>query len=230
MTPPDPSYLRQIPLFHGLSDAEHSRLASLLRRRAVPANTSIYTVDAPGDSVCIILSGTVKIHVEQAGGTDVILAILGPNQTVGEMSPVDSLARSATVETLEPTSLLWMSRASFQACLSSMPRMAVNLVRILSQRLRLANAQIQALAALDVPGRVARQVLAFAEEYGAPAAGGGTLIPLRLTQTDLADIVGASRVSVNHALMEYRQRGYLSIDSKHRITVHDADALAACFE
>ncbi len=216
--------LRKIPLFDGLADADLSRLAGALRRRTLPANTSLFTADAPGESVFIILSGTVKIHVEQADGTDVILAILGPSQTVGEMSPVDSLTRSASVDTLEQTTLLWMSRASFQACLRSMPEMAFNLVRILSQRLRLSNAQVQALAALDVPGRVARQILAFAEEYGAPVVG-GILIPLRLTQTDLADMVGASRVSVNHALVEFRQHGYLSVDSKHHITVHDATAL-----
>lgn len=222
----DAAALAHLPLFAGLPDEHIARIAGIVRRRTVPAHTSIMTVEQPGEAVYVILRGTVKIHVEQPSGADVILAILGPNATVGEMSPVDRVSRSATVVTLEETTVLWMTRVSFQQCLRAMPGLSLNLVRILSQRLRMANAQIQALAALDVPGRVARQIVAFAEEYGRPADGGGTLIPLRLTQSDLADMVGASRVRVNHALVEYKQSGYVSTTVQRHMVVHDLGALA----
>ena len=114
----------------------------------------------------MLLSGTVKIYVTRADGREVILAFLGPGDTVGEMSLVDSAGRSANVVTTEPSRLLWMDRATFQTCLRTLTPLANNLVRLLAHRLRFANEQIQALCTLDVPGRVARQILAMADRYG----------------------------------------------------------------
>jgi len=156
----------------------------------------------------------------------VILAILGPGDTVGEMSLVDSAGRSANVVTLEKSELLWMDRATFQECLQTMPAVTYNLVHILSDRLRLANEQIQALATLDVYGRVARQVLAFARQYGRPTDDGGTLIPIRLTQSDIADLVGASRERINQVVVSYKRQKYIAVDRRYRITVYNKEALA----
>jgi CRP/FNR family transcriptional regulator, cyclic AMP receptor protein len=78
---------------------------------------------------------------------------------------------------------------------------------------------------MDVQGRVAAQLLALAQEYGEPSRN-GTLIPLPLTQSDLAALVGASRVRVNQAIAFFKKRRYLSVGTDHRITVHDTDALA----
>ena len=222
----DPSSLVAMSLFKGLNDRELSRIAGLLHSRHVPAGTNVLMVEQPGEAVYLIESGTVKVHVEQPDGRDVILAILGADDILGEMSVADSLGRSATAITLEDSRLLWMDRAGFQRSLAEMPRLAQNLLRIMSRRLRLANARIQLLAALDVHGRVARQLLAFADEYGEPSGEGAVLIPFRLTQSDLADLVGASRVRVNQVLVDLRERGYVTVDSEHRITVRDAQRLA----
>jgi CRP/FNR family cyclic AMP-dependent transcriptional regulator len=202
-----------------------------MRLRNVAAGTTLMMVDQPGDVVYIILTGTVKIHVEQTDGSAVILAILGPGTVVGEMSIIESLGsgevgRSATVVTLEESTLGWIDRTAFRSCLETMPMLALNLLRILARRLRLANAQIQSLAAQDVFGRVARQLLAFAQEYGQTTPEGTVLIPLRLTQSDLASLVGASRVRVNQVLVHYQQRAYISIAQNFHITIHNAAALA----
>jgi CRP/FNR family transcriptional regulator len=107
-----------------------------------------------------------------------------------------------------------------------MPALSYNLLQILARRLREATDQIQALAAQDVNGRVARLILVFAEERGQPTLAGGILIPLRLTQSDIADCVGASRVRVNKIISTYKRRKYISIDPNYRITVHNREALA----
>jgi CRP/FNR family cyclic AMP-dependent transcriptional regulator len=131
------------------------------------------------------------------------------------------------VATLEDSTFLWMDRPTFLSGMEKIPTIARNLVGILSRRLRLADTHTRSLAALDVHGRVAAQLLAFAREYGEPLPdGGGVLIPLRLTQTDLGGLVGASRVRVNQALSYYRKRGDVSLDKEGRITVHDEEALA----
>jgi CRP/FNR family cyclic AMP-dependent transcriptional regulator len=142
------------------------------------------------------------------------------------MSVADSLGRSASVTTLEYSTFLWMDRNTFLSSIEEVPAIFRNLLGILSRRLRLADTHTRSLAALDVHGRIAAQLLAFAREYDGPLPEGGVLNPLRLTQTDLGGLVGASRVRVNQAIGYYRKRGEISMDKEGRIIVHDEEALA----
>lgn len=217
--------LEGVELFHGLPPQELTRLSAQMYCRTYPSNSNLIMADQPGEVVYIILSGTVKIHNEQTDGKDVVLAILGPGDIVGEMSLLDSSGRSASVVTLEESTLLWMGRSEFQDCLDRYPLVSRNLVRILTQRVRLANELIQALATLDVHGRLARQLLAFAEKYGQATSSGEVSIPIRLTQGELADLVGASRKRVNQAMVVFKNLGYIRVDPNGRVTVLQRDAL-----
>jgi len=223
----DTATLGQIALFQNLSQAELAWLSEHLHRREFRAGSNLAMAEQPGEVIYVVLEGTLKIYTQRLDGTEVILAILGPGDTVGEMSLVDSAGRSANVVTLEKSSLLWMDRATFQECLQSMHAVTTNLMHILAKRLRLANEQIQSLATLDVYGRVARQLLAFAQQYGQPAADGSVFIPIRLTQSDMADLTGASRERINQVMVSYKRLKYISVDRRYRITVHNRDALAA---
>jgi len=218
---------QRINLFHGLSESQFSWISERLYFRTFPPGAVIMTAQQPGEMVYLIQSGTVKIHLEQADGTDVILAILGPGEMVGEMSVLDSTVRSASVVTLEESVLCWMGQDAFQECLRKFPQVNENLSRILAGRVRLSNELVQALASLDVHGRVARQLLVFAEKYGQALPSEGLRIPLRLTQSDLADLVGASRKRVNQAMVLFKNQGLLSTDGEGRITLHDRQSLAA---
>jgi CRP/FNR family transcriptional regulator, cyclic AMP receptor protein len=220
-----PAALQEVDLFRGLPLERLEKLAPMLHERSFPANTNVIAADERGEGVYAIISGTVKIYVTDADGAEVIIAVLGPGEVVGEMSLADSLGRSASVLTLERSSFLWMDRKTLLAGMEESPVIARNLAGILSRRLRLANTHTRSLAALDVHGRVAAQLLAFAREYGEDLPGRDTRIPLRLTQSDLAALVGASRVRVNQALGHYRKRGAISIHDDHRITIHDQEAL-----
>ena len=224
--PPDPATLSGVALFRGLSSEQLAKLAPLLHERTFSADANVMTAEEPGGGAYVVLEGSVKVYITHSGGVEVILAVLGPGEIVGEMSVADSLGRSASVRTLEDTTFLWMDRRTLLSSMEEMPAIARNLVAILSRRLRLADTHTRSLAALDVHGRVAAQILAFAREYGEELPDGATLIPLRLTQTDLAGLVGASRVRVNQALGYFRKRGSISIDQESRITVYDEDALA----
>jgi CRP/FNR family cyclic AMP-dependent transcriptional regulator len=222
----DTKILSRMLLFEGLSEVELKRLNNeLLHRKVFTPGTNIITVAQPGEVVYILLEGSVKIYVDQLDGSEVILAFLGPGDTFGEMGIIGSGGRSASVLTLEPCSCLAMDRKTFLQCLRTMSNLSYNLVRLLSRRLRLANEQIQALSSLDVRGRVARQLLAFAQRYGEPNANTEVLIPLRLTQTDLASLVGASRERVNQVIVDLKEQDFISVDATHHITVHDLQAL-----
>lgn len=217
--------LSDVNLFRGLTPNQLTWVSQRVHWRTFAAGTTIMTAEQPGEVVYFILRGTVKIHIEQEDGTDVILAILGTGDTVGEMSLLDSVGRSASAITLEETNILWMDNSSFREMLQTIPSVALNLTLVLSNRVRLANEQIQSLANLDVYGRVARQLLAFADKYGEKNVEGEVCIPLRLTQTDLADLVGASRKRVNQVVVSFKKQGLISIDGDYHVTVHKREPL-----
>ena len=228
MPPPlTPADLSGVALFKELDNEQLAWIARRLHRQTLAAGSNLALTEQPGEVVYIILTGTIKIYKQNLDGAEVILAVLGPGDTVGEMSLVDSVGRSANVVAQEDTTVLWMGRAAFQECLQTLPAVTYNLVQILSKRLRLANEQIQSLATLDVYGRVARQILAFAQQYGQPTStAGDTLIPIRLTQSDLADLVGASRERTNQVMVYYKRQKFISVDRRHRITLRNQAALA----
>lgn len=217
--------LAEMPLFRDLTLEQLTRVNDLLRRKTFPAGTNLISAEEPGEVVYIIFEGTVKVYVTQADGNDVIIAFGGPGDVEGEMSVIDSTSRSANIVTQEQTTVLWIDRLNFQECLHTMPQITYNLVRIMSDRLRLANERIQALCALDVYGRVARQLLGFGRQYGKPNATGEIVIPIRLTQSDIASLVGATRERVNQVIASFKQRTYISVDRNYRITIHNAAAL-----
>ncbi len=218
--------LSAIPLFAGLSETQLAWIAQRAHRRLFPGGKDIMTAEQPGEAVYVILHGTVKIHIEQAGGQDVILSILGAGDTLGEMSLIDNVGRSASVVTLEDTLVLWMDKAAFHQVLQDFPPVALNLIRILSSRVRLSDELIKSLATLDVYGRVARQLLAFAEKYGQSHENEATLIPIHLTQGDIADLVGASRKRVNQVMVFFREQEFISLNASGKIIVLDRAALA----
>lgn len=221
----DPTALAEFPLFRNLPPEQLARLNGLLRRKIFPSGTNLISAEEPGEVVYIIFEGTVKIYVTHADGTDTIIAFGGPGDIEGEMSVIDSTSRSANIVTQEQTTVLWIDRLNFQECLREMPGMTFNLLRIVSDRLRMANERIQALCALDVYGRVARQLLAFSRQYGQPTAAGEVLIPLRLTQSDIASLVGATRERVNQVVTNFKQRELIAVDRNYRITIRNAAAL-----
>jgi len=215
--------LSYIKLFEGLTPIQLNWVAQNAHRRNFEAGRNVMTIEQPGEAVYIILYGSVKIYVEQ-GERDVILAILGEGDLLGEMSLIDSIGRSASAVTLENTLMLWMDKTTFIYMLDNFPPVARNLVKILSTRVRLSDQLIQALATLDVNGRVARQLLAFAEKYGREKDG-VTQIRITLTQGDIADLVGASRKRVNQAMVLFKEQGLIE-DAEGRIAIVDGEGLA----
>jgi CRP/FNR family cyclic AMP-dependent transcriptional regulator len=193
---------------------ELERLAPLLHERGFPAGATVLTAEQSGEAVYVLLRSSVKVHLLTPDGAEVILAILGRGEVVGEMS----LGRSASVTTLEESAFLLIDRATFRSGIERSPVLTRNLADILSRRMRLANAHLLSMAALDVPGRVASQVLSLSREYGEETEE-GVRIPIRFTQSDLAALVGASRVRVNQAIAFFKKHRYLSVGTDRRITV-----------
>lgn len=226
---PDAKDLGKLELFRGLSAAELMQVNDLMGRTKFPAGAMILTAEQPGEVAYIILEGTLKVSIIQGNGRELTLALLGPGEIVGELALADRASRSADVTALEPVVLVWLDRGTFERLRRDIPGITENLLRLLARRLRLANAQLQAMATLDVHGRVARQLLTLADVLGEEIAD-GVRIPLRITQSDLAALVGATRVRVNEVLVGFTRRRLIAVDRRHRITIRDRAELEAYVE
>jgi CRP/FNR family cyclic AMP-dependent transcriptional regulator len=217
--------LADVPLFSGLQPTDLDLIAQRVRQRRYRPGEAIFHRDDPGVALYIIVAGKVKVHNETPDGGDVMLTILSNGDFFGEMSLLDGEERSADVSTLEPTEVLVLTQADLHDCIRQAPQIAINLLATLAGRLRRTNETIQALSSLDVHGRVAKQLLLLSRQHGVQTPE-GVQIGIRLTQTDLAGLVGASRESVNKVLGYFRRRGYLTLDDQHRITLLKPDELA----
>jgi CRP/FNR family transcriptional regulator, cyclic AMP receptor protein len=220
-----PGPAEHIRLFSGLSEQQLSWINNRLHVHNFPSAADLIVAGTPGEAVYFILSGTVKVFVPQLDGREVTVNLMGPGDTVGELSVIDSAGRSASVVTLEDTKVVWMSRVDFQEAFHTIPTLSENLLRTLSSRLRNTTDNIQAYASLDIPGRIARQILVIANTYGQDQPNGGTYIPLRLTQNDIAELVGASRKRVNQVFVVLKRNGVLGVDASWHITVFRKDLL-----
>ena len=224
---PDPTNLRNVALFRDMRLPELAVLNGLMRRQVFPAGVRIVVTEQLEDTAYVIRTGVVKVVVEQADGSEMILAILGPGEVISALTIGDCSGAASSIVSLDEATLFWIDREAFERCLQTMPTLSRNLSTILGRRVRLANERIEALAGLDVRGRIVRHLLLVGREYGQPMEGtkGCVLIPLRLTQGDLASLVGASRVSVNQVLGELRRRQIVETKGDHCLVIRDRAAL-----
>jgi CRP-like cAMP-binding protein len=215
--------LGKVPFFAGRSEAELAVLAERLVLRRFGADQVIFHFGDPAGLLYIITSGKIKISHSSADGQDAVLAILGAGDFFGELALLDDSPRSATAETIEPTETLTLHRDDFLKYIDNNPAFSRHVLNILARRIRHLNKQVSDIFFLDLPARLARTILLLADQHGEPVAD-GVLITISLTQTDLAEMTGATRVSINKALGRFRRAGWVRVEGR-RLTVIDREAL-----
>jgi CRP-like cAMP-binding protein len=215
--------LQQVPFFTRLNAEEASVLAEKLILRRFNANQIIFHLGDPGGLLYIITSGKVKISYSNPDGQEALLAILGPGDFFGELSLLDSSPRSATAEAIEPTETYTLDGGSFNLFLDHTPGFAHHVLSVLATRMRVLNAQLSDIFFLDLPARLARTLLRLADQYG-KSSPSGIQIDIALTQTDLAEMTGGTRVSINKALGRFRRSKWVDVSGRH-FTIRDRDAL-----
>lgn len=191
--------LQQVPFFSRLNNEEASSLAEKLILRRFNTDQIIFHLGDPGGLLYIITSGKVKISYSNPDGQEALLAILGPGDFFGELSLLDASPRSATAEAIEPTETHTLDGDTFNLFLDNTPGFAHHVLAVLATRVRGLNAQLSDIFFLDLPARLARTLLRLADQHGKPSPK-GIQIDISLTQTDLAEMTGGTRVSINKAL------------------------------
>jgi CRP/FNR family cyclic AMP-dependent transcriptional regulator len=201
--------IKAVPFFTQLNEHELELVRSLASERSYAKTAVVLTEGEMGDSLYMIQSGKVKVVIGDEEGREIILKILGPGDFFGEMSMIDKEPRSASVTTLEPATLLVLTHAAFEKCVEQAPRIAKVVMQILAHRVREADRKIGTLALMDVYGRVASTLLELAVYTN-----GKLVVSEKLSQQDIANMVGASREMVNRILKDLTERGFISIESK----------------
>jgi CRP/FNR family transcriptional regulator len=216
--------LAGLPLFAALDDESGAALASVLSTRAVNRGRTIFSEGDPGDRLFVVLDGKVMITRAASDGRENLLSVLGPGEMFGELSLFDPGTRTATAAAITDCRLISLDHDDLRPWLTGRPEVATHLLQALARRLRRSNEALADLVFSDVPGRVAKALLELADKFGQPD-GEGIVVPHDLTQEELAQLVGASRETVNKALSDFAGRGWLRLEGRS-VTLLAADRLA----
>ncbi len=211
-------YLKQVPLFAGLNDESVRELMGVAKRRTFRSGEVIFHRDDPGQVLYVIKEGKVKICLISPDGQEMTLVVFGKGECFGEFAILDGLPRSADAVALEKVECYTLQRSDFHNAIMKNPKIAIQVLEVLSRRLRSTDDMVEDLIFLDVYGRVAKKLLELSDTHG-EKVDNGIRINVRLTQQELASMVGASRESVNKVLGYFTDKNFISTD-KHRITLH----------
>jgi CRP/FNR family cyclic AMP-dependent transcriptional regulator len=204
------NFLERVALLADLTPTDREKLTEDLDERVFREGELIFGEDDTTGRFFLIKQGEVKISIRREGGREVTLTHLRDGDFFGEMSILDGEPRSARATAVRTTIALIGDRADFFAKLRQHPQIALNLLTIISRRLRRADQQIEDLSFLDVQGRVARLLLNMAEEIGTETEL-GTLVPLEHTRQELANFVSTSRETFTRVLKQFERLGYIRL-------------------
>jgi len=208
--------LRDIPLLARLSKGDLRAIASRGRLRSYAAEQMIFAEAAPGDSLHIVIEGEVRISVLSPDGVEATVALLGPGEFVGDLALLDGRPRSASAITTGPTRTLVVRRDDFRRWLTERPSAALALLEALSLRVRRTDEALADLSFFALPRRLAKRLLALAADHGEAQ--------LRITQPQLASMLGVTRESVNKQLNEFARRGWVKL-GRGSVSLLDSQAL-----
>lgn len=199
--------LQKSILFNRLNAAQIKILHSRLKKASYKRNAVIFLKGDPGDALYILKQGRVKISVLSSEGKDLILNIYGVGEVFGEMSLFDGLPRSAAATALENTEVLILARPIFENLLTEVPQLAMNIIALLSRRLRYTTEQTEMLGLLGAYERVALKLLQLTQSSDAEAP-----LSINLSQQELAAMLGLTREWLNKVLKIFADQDIVELN------------------
>jgi CRP/FNR family cyclic AMP-dependent transcriptional regulator len=216
--------LRKAGLFQGVAPEDVEALGNQFEVFEAPRGTTLFQEGEPGDSLYIVLEGKVKLGRRSSDGRENLVAVMGPADQFGELSLFDPGPRTATAVVVTDARLARLPKQALQTWVQERPQIAIQLLHVIARRLRRTNTMLADLIFVDVPGRVAKQLLLLAQKFGSVDSG-QLRVTHDLTQEELAQLVGASRETVNKALADFASRGWLRLEGKS-VVILDRERLA----
>lgn len=213
----------QAPLFAALDPDDAAALRASLHETIVEKGDVLFNEGDPGDRMYVVLEGKVKLGQRSSDGRESLLAVLGPGEMFGELSVFDPGMRTSTATALTDAVMLVVGKEQLRPWLAARPEVAGALMQALARRLRRTNEAMADLVFSDVPGRVAKALMDLGEKFG-EITPEGLLVHHDMTQEELAQLVGASRETVNKALADFAQRGWVRLETR-QVLILDVERL-----
>ena len=221
--PQEEEVVRRAPLFTALDEAAALSLRTSMDTVKIAKGSILFKEGDDGEHLYVIIDGKLKLGTSSGDGRENLLSILGPGEMFGELSLFDPGPRTSTATAVTDTKLLSLSHEKVIPWLKQNPEVSLQLLTRLSQRLRRTNEAVGDLVFSDVPGRVAKALIDLGDRFGKTTPE-GLLVNHDLTQEELAQLVGASRETVNKALADFAGRGWLKLDGRS-VLITDVERL-----
>jgi CRP-like cAMP-binding protein len=220
----DDTVFRKAPLFRGLDDDSAASLRGTMTVVKVSKGHTLFKEGAEDDRLFVVLEGKLKLGKSSTDGRENLLSILGPGEMFGELSLFDPQPRTSTATAVTDVRLLALAHEQVMGLVTAHPRVALELLKALAQRLRRSNDTLSDLVFADVPGRVAKAIMDLGSRFGVKKDD-GFHVNHELTQEELAQLVGASRETVNKALADFASRGWVRLEPR-AVVVLDYERLS----
>lgn len=219
----DEAIVRRAPLFTALDDAAASSLRATMDTVRLPKGATLFSEGDEGHHLYVVVEGKLKLGTSSGDGRENLLSILGPGEMFGELSLFDAGPRTATATAVTDVRLLSLGHDQVIPWVTRHPQVALDLLERLAQRLRRTNEVVGDLVFSDVPGRVAKALMDLGDRFGKETSE-GLYVHHDLTQEELAQLVGASRETVNKALADFASRNWIRLDGR-AVLIIDVDRL-----
>lgn len=193
-------------------------------QRRILANEMIFMENDREDCLFYIGEGLVKLYMISPEGKEKTLYLLTSGQCFGEMAVFDELDYCVNAQALSDAVIFSMTFKDIKDILATEPDVALELLRIMADKMRLSTQQIKDMSFYDISGRLASQIHIFSHQFGVKTER-GILIQLPLTHQELANLLGASRVTVTKTLNQFVEEGIIEMINR-KICIIDMDQLS----
>lgn len=218
--------LRELDIFQGLSEEEVESIAEVATLGVRPGGDLIMRPDDPPERLHIVKRGSVRLFRLTADGRQLTLDIYAKGTILGDMQMLgQKRLPGAYAEAVEEVTLCTVTPDQLFEFIRRYPQVGINIIRHLAGRLEDAECELEAMAYLNVPQRLARKLLQLAERFGTETAE-GVLVEARVTQQELAEMVATTRETLSHTLTDLRRRGLVDTTGGHFL-IRDRDGLTA---
>ena len=209
----DDLIIRKAPLFSALDDEAAHELRQSMVALKLNKGQVLFKEGQDGDRLYVVVHGKIKLGTTSTDGRENLLSILGPGEMFGELSLFDPEPRTSTATAVTDARLVSLAHEAVIGLVTTNPQTSLELLRRLAQRLRKSNEVLADLVFADVPGRVAKAIMDLGERFGVMKEE-GLHVNHDLTQEELAQLVGASRETVNKALADFAARGWVKLEPR----------------
>jgi len=218
-------YLKKVPILGDLGAEALARLAEKVEMKEIRRRQVLYLPGDPGQAVYFVNGGRVKVSKVTRDGKELTLAYRGPGEIFGETCLIDGGPREEMAEAMENALVTEIERTEFERMLQAQALLGYRLTKVLAARRRDVENKIENLVFKDVNSKLAELLLRLANEYGVDDSR-GTLVALKITHQEMANLIGSTRETVSLTLSMFKKKGLIATEGR-KVIIADREGLRA---